>query len=459
MSNQKNPCVELRIPLLSSSFCRKNKLQDTTEVKLDRNKHKILFRHPAIKIGFIVDHEHDKVCTQGCVSVSKRITSYLHQDEYNLTALISSARLFLPEEYLFDGKKYNKLNVLYRFEIRDSGKSEELMDTLMNREPYERTLSLYVDYKSFVFSIQNQVDCYTTKVKTKKEIENTSCSEETIYKNFSTDEYKNVLNINFGVKSFQIKSEPFWLAESQKSINIEDQLEKVQLESLGDEFGILGDTLYSVPKWIIERFCKKNSAETEYSTETDSFRLGSQTVQRLLQAINSISYLEARETGENSIADIKNKWDIIIKCRDHFYPIQAKSSLDAAEEAMDTYEMLWENGEIPFVPVIVWISPYASAYDFCNLLPHIFDVSDAEIYSLSQSLKREVSQVLNKKVEQNSENENQTNQKTECCSKNMIIKVKNKNHRSLIKQVIDLNENEVRQVTEFIKLLKEEDNS
>ncbi|MBD2132473.1 hypothetical protein H6F47_08520 [Sphaerospermopsis sp. FACHB-1094] len=97
-------------------------------------------------------------------------------------------------------------------------------------------------------------------------------------------------------------------------------------------------------------------------------------MKRVMLALEKLENITAYPTGENSIADIKFKWDLIVKVNDKHYPLQIKSSEIQAKEDWQIYKELWLDRKIPFLPAIVWTN-FASSIDaMAKQFAQLFDV-------------------------------------------------------------------------------------
>ena len=91
-------------------------------------------------------------------------------------------------------------------------------------------------------------------------------------------------------------------------------------------------------------------------------------------ALEKLENITAYPTGENSIADIKLKWDLIVKVHNKNYPLQIKSSKSQAQEDWQIYKELWTDRQIPFLPAIVWTNFASSIDEMAKQFSQLFDV-------------------------------------------------------------------------------------
>jgi hypothetical protein len=177
------------------------------------------------------------------------------------------------------------------------------------------------------------------------------------------------LNIVINPISFEIKEEVYWLPEAGEPLLFP------RYEDPEGNFGFYGnDQLYPIPKRILDVVCKDYSANTLYSTDTPEYEIGDASVKRVILALEKLENITAYPTGENSIADIKFKWDLIAKVNDKNYPLQIKSSELQAIEDWQIYKELWTDRQIPFLPAIVWTNFASSIDEMAKQFAQLFDL-------------------------------------------------------------------------------------
>jgi hypothetical protein len=90
---------------------------------------------------------------------------------------------------------------------------------------------------------------------------------------------------------------------------------EVNISSEIDEnFGVYGaDKLYPVPEKRLNYWSSEYSSSSNYSYDTQEHKIGNQSVKRILLALELLQGVTAWTTGENSIADVNFKWDLIVK--------------------------------------------------------------------------------------------------------------------------------------------------
>ena len=177
------------------------------------------------------------------------------------------------------------------------------------------------------------------------------------------------LNIVINPLLFAIKKEVYWLPEAGEPLLFP------RYEDPEGNFGFYGnDQLYPIPKRILDVVCKDYSANTLYSTDTPEYEIGDASVKRVMLALEKLENITAYPTGENSIADIKLKWDLIVKVHNKNYPLQIKSSKSQAQEDWQIYKELWTDRQIPFLPAIVWTNFASSIDEMAKQFAQLFDV-------------------------------------------------------------------------------------
>lgn len=257
----------------------------------------------------------------------------------NLLALQNGKALDLSQPIVYNHQTYLPTKIRYTI---DSNYSQwrNLVSKLENMDE-KLTLSLYFDI-SRINSSNYQV------IQIKEE---------------------SYLNIVINPIFFELKKEIYWLPEAGKPLQFP------RYEDPEGNFGFYGnDQLYPIPKRILDVVCKDYSADTLYSTDTPEYEIGDASVKRVMLALEKLENITAYPTGENSIADIKFKWDLIVKVNDKYYPLQIKSSEIQAKEDWQIYKELWLDRKIPFLPAIVWTN-FASSIDaMAKQFAQLFDV-------------------------------------------------------------------------------------
>jgi hypothetical protein len=257
----------------------------------------------------------------------------------NLLALQNGKALDLSQPIVYNHQTYLPTKIRYTI---DSNYSQwrNLVSKLENMDE-KLTLSLYFDI-SRINSSNYQV------IQIKEE---------------------SYLNIVINPIFFELKKEIYWLPEAGKPLQFP------RYEDPEGNFGFYGnDQLYPIPKRILDVVCKDYSADTLYSTDTPEYKIGDASVKRVMLALEKLENITAYPTGENSIADIKFKWDLSVKVNDKHYPLQIKSSEIQAKEDWQIYKELWLDRKIPFLPAIVWTN-FASSIDaMAKQFAQLFDV-------------------------------------------------------------------------------------
>lgn len=257
----------------------------------------------------------------------------------NLLALQNGKVLYLSQPIVYNHQTY--LPTKIRYKIDDNYSQWDDLVSEIESIDEQLTLSLYFDI-SRINSSNYQV------IQIKEE---------------------SYLNIIINPLLFEIKEEVYWLPEAGQPLPFP------RYEDPEVNFGFYGhDQIYPIPKRILDVVCKDHSANTLYSTDTPEYEIGDASVKRVMLALEKLENITAYPTGENSIADIKFKWDLIVKVNDKHYPLQIKSSEIQAKEDWQIYKELWLDRQIPFLPAIVWTN-FASSIDaIAKQFAKLFDV-------------------------------------------------------------------------------------
>lgn len=187
-------------------------------------------------------------------------------------------------------------------------------------------------------------------------------------KNPLTGEPRQILNININPLIIQLRQETSWLREAGAPLKL--KLEHFQQVN----FGFCGNNiLYPVLEERIKRHSKSNIL-INYDYDTPEHKIGDATVNKISSAFNKLMNVSTFTPEKNSDADIKFKWDLIINFDDKCYPIQVKSSQEAAEIAHEEYEDLYACAEIPFIPVIIWADRYGFTQNMAEEFSRIFNI-------------------------------------------------------------------------------------
>lgn len=257
----------------------------------------------------------------------------------NLLALQNGKVLDLSQPQVYNHQTYLPTKIRYKIDDNYS-QWRNLVSKLENMDE-KLTLSLYFDISRI-----NSSNYQVIQIK---------------------EEY--YLNIIINPIIFVIKKEVYWLPEAGQPLPFPGY------EDPEGNFGFYGhDQIYPIPTRILDVVCKDHSANTLYSTDTPEYEIGDASVKRVMLALEKLENITAYPTGENSIADIKFKWDLIVKVNDKHYPLQIKSSEIQAKEDWQIYKELWLDRQIPFLPAIVWTN-FASSIDaVAKQFAQLFDV-------------------------------------------------------------------------------------
>lgn len=312
-----NKFVELRLPLQKPG-----------------SKHNIYYsqRKTIYKLG----------CNSGSISVTEKdnhltytglvkFQTHLNNNNwtYNLLALQNHQILDLSKSQVFNEIEYPASSISYQLEMSTENwksllkglEKQQEIDLGDKRRLYDRTLSIFFD--PTVVNSSNY-----------RKIERNG---------------EQHLRIKIYSNYFNFKPEVYWLPEAGLPIEV-----KITNKTTED-FGFCGaDKLYPVNEARLVYWSNEYSAKSFYPTDTLEHQIGNQSVRRVMLAIERLDNVTTWVTGENSISDVKFKWDLIVKLKNQCYPLQIKSSYEDAINAEQQYKILFQQGEMPFLPVIFW---------------------------------------------------------------------------------------------------------
>ncbi len=314
-----NKFVELRLPLQKPGL--KHNIyysQGKTIYKLGCNSGSIS----------VIEKENSLIYT-GFIKFQTHHNYLLSQKNwtYNLLALQNYQILDLSKPQVFDGIEYPTSAIFYKLEMPAENWKllvrtlEKQQDFDENTKLYDRTLSIFFD--PTIINSSN-------------------------YKKIERNGERH-LHITIYPNCFIFKPEVYWLPEAGLPIEV-----KVVKETT-ENFGFCGaDKLYPVTEARLHYWSTEYSAKSFYPNDTLKHKIGNKSVKRVMLAFERLENVTTWVTGENSISDVKFKWDLIVQFNNQCYPLQIKSSYEDAINAEQEYKVLFKQGEIPFVPVIFW---------------------------------------------------------------------------------------------------------
>jgi hypothetical protein len=323
--------IELRLPLdkLEKDYCRVNSSTTKISYKLARKSGSI-----------VVTEKNETYKYYGSISFQSHISLLDEKITYNLLAVQNQKALDLSTSQVFNNIEYAARVIAYQLEMTHKN-WKELIRKLEDREVHERTLSIFFDPA-------------TVNRSNYREIEHNG--EQRLY-------------ITIHPLLFVFRPEIYWLPEAGLPIEVNISKE------FDENFGFCGaDKLYPVSEKRLNPWSSEYSGSSNYSYETPEHKIGNQTVERIKLALELLQGVSAGTTGENSIADIKFKWDLIIKVNNICYPLQIKSNYENAREAYKKYVERWEEAKIPFLPVIFWTNAGSSINKIAQCFAKLFNV-------------------------------------------------------------------------------------
>lgn len=326
------PLTELRLPLVKLEPRYSHPNSSTTKITYQL----------AYNSGVIVAIEKDEGFKySGGISFQRHI-SLIDDKEltYNLLAIENQKVLDLSKGQIFNNIDYPASVIAYQLEMNNRN-WEELINKLEEREAYERTLSIFFDPATVNSSNYREVE---------------RSGEQKLY-------------ITIHPVGFLLRPEIYWLPEA--GLPIEVNLSK----EIDENFGFCGaDKLYPVSKKRLDYWSTEYSSSSTYSYDTQEHKIGDQSVKRIMLALEFLQGVSAWTTGENSLADVNLKWDLIINVNNQCYPLQIKSNYETAMEAYEKYVEQWEQAKIPFPPVIFWTNAGSSIKKIAQSFAQLFDV-------------------------------------------------------------------------------------
>jgi len=322
---------ELRLPLDKSK-----PMHFQTNSSTSRTTYKLAYDSGSI----VVIEKNEKFEYSGIINFQRHVSLTDREVTYNLLAIHNQKVLDLSKAQIFNNIEYPARMIAYRLEMNHSN-WKGLINKLETGEVYERTLSIFFDPNTVNSSNYREVE---------------RGGEKRLY-------------ITIYPLGFFLRPEIYWLPEAGLPIEVNISSE------IDESFGFCGaNKLYPVLEKRLNYWSSEYSSSTTYSYDTQEHKIGNQSVKRIMLALELLQGVSAWTTGENSIADVNFKWDLIVKVNNQCYPLQIKSNSETAVEAYEKYLGLWEQAKIPFLPVIFWTNAGSSINKIAQYFAKLYNV-------------------------------------------------------------------------------------
>jgi len=161
--------------------------------------------------------------------------------------------------------------------------------------------------------------------------------------------HNNLIRLEIPIKAikFEISKGIYWLEEAGTPIEFD------WLVDPRGRFGCLGNKIYPINEPRANFYSSQFNSKCDYDSSTPEHKLSEITVGNVKASLEMLSGVKAWQSPHMSDADIKFKWDLFLKINNIVYPLQIKSSLRTAEEALSEYQKI----RLPFMPLIIWVNP------------------------------------------------------------------------------------------------------
>lgn len=127
-------------------------------------------------------------------------------------------------------------------------------------------------------------------------------------------------------------------------------IKKLQVQT--DTFGIIGNKLIARTQ---EQIAKAESKYVrEYSTTSSEYLHGLKVENLIISLLHELEGVRAWRSEDSCEADCIYKWDVFVEVKGKIFPLQIKSSSEAAHAFIENNENTVESYEMPFMPVVVW---------------------------------------------------------------------------------------------------------
>ena len=262
-------------------------------------------------------------------------SSQIYGNDYpdKLVRLKNSECLDIPKSIKYDGFDYPITNVSYSLEASDEFWNEvtEKIDDLTSFTENPKKIA-NISLSIFTSSLSNDESKYKVVHR----------------RSFLGEDNNNLvtLHIPIQVDNFHISEGRHWLYEAGYPTDF-----KWKLDPHG-RFGCLGERIHPITQTRADYYAN-NYVRKRYVIDTPEHDLGNETLGIVKASLERLEGCEAWASNHDSKADVELKWDLFCKFEDKVYPLQIKSSLKGAEEALDKYKTM----QLPFIPPIIWVNP------------------------------------------------------------------------------------------------------
>ena len=159
----------------------------------------------------------------------------------------------------------------------------------------------------------------------------------------------NLIRLEIPIKAikFEISKGIYWLEEAGTPIEVD------WLVDPHGRFGCLGNKIYPITEPRANFYSSQFNSKGFYDLNTPEHERGEIALNNVKASLERLNGIKAWQSPHMSDADIKFKWDLFFEINNIVYPLQIKSSLRAAEEALSEYQKT----RLPFMPLIIWVNP------------------------------------------------------------------------------------------------------
>lgn len=307
--------VEIRLPI--------GKIKRGNELRIRRTTYNL-------GLGKIIKDLDQEYNTSYTVSTNLQINRNDYPDK--LVRLKNGNCLDIPKSIKYDSFDYPITNIFYSLEASDEFWDEvtEKIDDLVSTESPEKIANISLSI--FTSSLNNDESKY-----------------KVVYRRSSSEEDNNnivTLHIPIQVDDFHISEGRHWLYEAGYPTDF-----KWKLDPHG-RFGCLGERIHPITQ-IRADYYANDYVRKGYPIDTPEHDLGNETLEIVKASLGRLEGCKAWASNHDSKADVELKWDLFCKFEDKVYPLQIKSSLQGAEEALAKYKTM----HLPFIPPIIWVNP------------------------------------------------------------------------------------------------------
>jgi hypothetical protein len=303
----------------------------------------------ALDLGKIIKHRNGKLKTYS-VFINLQKQNNRNSNIEKIVSLKDGNYLNVSESINYQNCNYPIQNVRYRLEA-----SNEFWDKVTGKIQYFTATNGNPEYFSLsLFTSNLDIDESKYKIVYPKPIRKLSGSDWRTKPKLEDNNLVELetpiveLEIPIKVEKFCISQGIYWLPEAGQPIDFEWQINPYA------RFGCLGHKIYPITRSRAGKYNQKSlNSRKWYASDTPEHRLGNIALQNVKASLERLQGVTAWESPPNSRADEEFKWDLFFSVGDKVYPLQIKSSLGKAEEALSQYQQT----KLPFIPPIIWVNP------------------------------------------------------------------------------------------------------